>query len=270
MTSASQWSGGLGQSWRDHVDGLEATLAPVNDALCEALSLNGAARIADIGCGGGAFARHLAETMPAGLAITGIDISSDLVEAATARAPSPNLQFRCLDAQSERWTGERFDRLTSRFGVMFFDDEEAAFVNLKSWLAPGGRFAFAVWADLQSNPWMGVVRDVANEFIDVPQPTTNAPDPFRYADVDRFITLLQRGGFSNIGAQDWTGSFRYGGGLPAREAAEFGLSAFWPDLTAMRAEYKRAVEMLTEILREHEGRGVVGLPGRAFIVTGCG
>ena len=38
MAGALEWSGALGQSWRDHLDGLEASLAPVNDALSAALA----------------------------------------------------------------------------------------------------------------------------------------------------------------------------------------------------------------------------------------
>jgi hypothetical protein len=39
---------------------------------------------------------------------------------------------------------EPYDRLVSRFGIIFFDDPPAAFANLARWLAPGGRFAYAV------------------------------------------------------------------------------------------------------------------------------
>ncbi len=269
MEGASEWSGALGQSWRDQLDGLEATLAPVNRAISTALALEQATRIADIGCGGGGYTQYLAQIAPPDARVTGVDISPDLIETATRRAASRPVDFRCVNAQTDAWEAQRFDRLTSRFGVMFFEDESAAFTNLKSWLAPGGRFAFAVWADYSANPWQGVVRDVARKFVDVAEAAPGQPGPTRYADVERFTHLLERTGFDDVAATVWDGSLKLGGGLPAPEAAKFGLSAFWrEELPASSPDRRRAADRLTAILREHEAAGEVSMAARVHIVTG--
>lgn len=268
MVGAFEWSGALGQSWRDHLDGLEATLAPVNDVLSAALALQHATRIADIGCGGGGFTRHLVQAAPRSTEIAGFDISPDLVEAARARTASHTIDFQCVNAETDAPAGELFDRLTSRFGIMFFEDDQVAFANLRSWLKPGGRFAFAVWADLADNPWMGVVRDVVKGFIDIPQTAPDQPGPFRYADVERFISLLKHAEFCDVSATVWDGSLKLGGGLPAPDAADFGLSAFWQELPASSPDHKRALGLLTAALREHETVGEVSMQGRVHIVAG--
>ena len=58
------------------------------------------------------------------------------------KAPSPS---KTADMATATATDGPYDRLASRFSVMFFDDPPAAFANLVRWLVPGGRFAFAVW-----------------------------------------------------------------------------------------------------------------------------
>jgi SAM-dependent methyltransferase len=53
--------------------------------------------------------------------------------------------------RASEWTAAldpgSFDAVISRFGVMFFDDPEAAFANLAPALRPGGRLAFVRWQD---------------------------------------------------------------------------------------------------------------------------
>ena len=80
--------------------------------------------------------------------VHGFDISPALIELARARKRSDEraIAFEIADMTTATAPEEPYDRLASRFGIMFFDDPPAAFANLVRWLAPGGRFAFAVWA----------------------------------------------------------------------------------------------------------------------------
>lgn len=270
MVSASEWSEGRGRAWRDHLTGLEATLSPINRAIIDALDVRDARRLADIGCGGGGLTRDLAAASEPDAHITGFDISSDLISAARAKSGDPRLSFQQADAQTFTVTAEPFDRLSSRFGVMFFTDPNAAFRNLHSWLRPGGRMAFAVWADFADNPWMGIIREIVADYVELPQPEPDAPGPFRYAEAGSFVTLLQDCGFSDVRANDWRGNLKLGGGLPAPEAAEFGLSAFsiGQKLPSDHDNRGVAVQRLTEALRAHEVNGHVSMPSRVHLVTG--
>jgi SAM-dependent methyltransferase len=121
---------------------------------------------------------------------------------------------------------ELYDRLVSRFGIMFFDDPPAAFSSLVRWLAPGGRFAFAVWGPLAENPWIATVRQVVAEIIDLPPVDPEAPGPFRYAEADKLLTQLDQTGYGELNVTDWRGLLPIGGGLPAAEAANFALASF--------------------------------------------
>jgi len=242
MEGSSEWSATLGQSWCDSVDGLEATLEPVNAAVSDLLTLEEARRIADIGCGGGGYTRHLARTAPADAQVTGFDISPDLIGVASSRDNQvPNLEYRCLNAETGTPPGAKCDRLTSRFGVMFFENELSAFANLKSWLRPGGRFAFAVWDDYEKNPWQGVIRSTVAKYVDIPVGTPDQPGPIRYADADRFVSILETVGIEDVDVTVWSSDLKLGGGLPANDAAQFGLAAFWGEvLPASYPNYPRA------------------------------
>jgi SAM-dependent methyltransferase len=109
---------------------------------------------------------------------------------------------------------------------MFFDDAPAAFRNLAGWLAPGGRFAFAVWGRPADNPWVTTVRDVVAEFVDVPPPDPDAPGPFRYGQADTLLKLLRQAGFGEVEVSEWREGLAIGGGLAAADAADFALAAF--------------------------------------------
>ena len=64
--------------------------------------------------------------------VHGFDISRVLTEVAEARKQSDEraLAFEIADMATATAPEEPYDRLVSRFGIMFFDDPLAAFANL--------------------------------------------------------------------------------------------------------------------------------------------
>ena len=270
-TPGLDWGGERGVKWRDNLDAMEAMLAAVDAPLLDALDLAAPVKVAEIGSGGGATTRAIAARAPEGSHVHGFDISRDLVAAARRRVPIENVTFGVADAATARPTDGPFDRLASRFGVMFFADPLAAFTNLASWLKPGGRFAFAVWAEPRDNPWMMAVRDAAASVTEVPRPDPDAPGPFRYREAAPFMRLLEEAGFAGVDAQGWSGKLPLGGGLPAREAAHFALGAFSmaEPLAHLGEDAVKAAEAhLEATLKRHEQDGVVMMDAAVHIVTG--
>jgi SAM-dependent methyltransferase len=254
---------------------MEATLAPVDEPLIRALHLHTSARIADIGCGGGGTTLEILRRAPAGSIVHGFDISPALIESARARIPSGEsaIGFTVADVATAPAPEDPYDRLLSRFGVMFYDDPPAAFANLARWLAPGGRFAFAVWGRPADNPWMTRVRDVVAEIIDLPPPDPEAPGPFRYAGADTLLDLLARAGFADLSVRDWRGQLAIGGRLTAAEAASFALAAFsaFGDLlaTAGEAALEDARQSLTTRFSRYQQDGGVWMDACVHICTGA-
>jgi trans-aconitate methyltransferase len=153
-SAASDWATARGEKWRTQLVGMEATLTPVDEPLIRALHLDVPCRIADIGCGGGGTTLEILRRAPVGSVVHGFDISPALIELALARKPSDEraIAFETADMATATAPEKPYDRLVSRFGIMFFDDPTAAFGNLVRWLAPVGRFAFAAWGPLAANP----------------------------------------------------------------------------------------------------------------------
>jgi SAM-dependent methyltransferase len=271
--TASDWVAARGEKWSAQLSGMESMLVPIDEPLIRALELEGPARIAEIGCGGGGTAMEIIRRAPAGSIVHGFDISPGLVELARGRAPADDhaLVFEVADMATA--APERpYDRLVSRFGVMFFDDPQAAFGNLVRWLEPGGRLAFAVWGRPSDNPWMTSVRDVVARVVEMPRPDPDAPGPFRYAGPRPLLALLDGAGLGELDVHDWRGALPIGGGLPAAEAARFALASFssFGELLARAGDdaLDEARRALTACFSHHEQDGVVRMDACVRIVTG--
>jgi SAM-dependent methyltransferase len=272
-TSASDWATTRGEKWRAQLHGMEATLLPIDEPLLRALELDAPLRIAEIGSGGGGTAMELMRRAPKGSVVHGFDLSPSLVESARerARANERAVVFEVADMATAA-PDEPYDRLVSRFGIMFFDDPLAAFTNLARWLAPGGRFAFAAWGPASDNPWMTSVRDVVARIVEVPRPDPDAPGAFRYAESGKLVTLLDRAGFAELEEHAWRGALPIGGALTPAAAAEFALSAFssFGELLAKAgdAAVDEARRALTARFSSAQRDGIVRMDASVLIVTG--
>jgi SAM-dependent methyltransferase len=266
----SDWSTTRGEKWVAQLANMEAMLAPVDPPLIEALHLETPFRIADIGCGGGATSIAILRNAPAGSVVHGFDLSPASIEAARKRPGE--VEFQVADMATAEPPAQLYDRLVSRFGVMFFEDSYGAFANLKRWLAPGGQFAFAVWGPQEENPWRTAISDSVGQIIDLPPFDPEAPGPFRYAETDKFLGLLESSGFRNLAVNDWRGTLAVGGGLPAPQAADFAIasiSSFLERLTeAGQDALSAARKALTDRFSNHLQNSVVKMDASVHIVTG--
>jgi len=270
----TDWTAARGEKWRAQLAGMEAMLKPVDEPLIRALKLDDACRIADVGCGGGGTTLEILRRAPAGSVIHGFDVSPALVELARHRKPFDEhaITFDLADMAAAA-PGAPYDRLVSRFGIMFFEDPLAAFENLRHWLAPGGPFAFAVWGPQEENSWMTAVRQVVAEIIDLPPSDPEAPGPFRYAEAGTLLALLDQAGFGALEVIDWRGALPFGGRLLAAEAAHFALTSFssFGELLAKAGTgaLDDARQSLTSRLSRHEQDGAVRMDACVHIFTGA-
>lgn len=273
--TSADWATTRGEKWRAQLTGMEATLSPIDAPLLRALRLDAPYSIADLGCGGGGTTLELYRHAPAGSVVHGFDISPALIEAARARSRSGEgaVSFDVADVATAPAPETPYDRLVSRFGMMFFDDPPIAFANLLQWLAPGGRFAFAVWGPLRDNPWMTDVSETVSRFLDVPRPDPEAPGPFRYAEADRLRHLLAGAGFDEVAVEDWRGTLPIGGGVPAVDAADFALASFssFGDALAVAGDevLQAARQALTERFSPRQRDHAVWVEARVHLFTGA-
>ncbi|MFD9358061.1 class I SAM-dependent methyltransferase [Streptomyces sp. NPDC060031] len=114
------------------------------------------ARVLDVGSGTG---RPTAEALAAaGCAVTGIDVSREMV--ALARARVPRARFEQADVRTYTPAEDGFEAVCSFFPLLMMDQPEvaAALGRMASWVAPGGYFVMAtVPGDIRNLDieWMG-------------------------------------------------------------------------------------------------------------------
>jgi SAM-dependent methyltransferase len=179
----------------------ERLTTAVTDVLLNHCRLQPTDRVLDVGTGGGVAALAAARVVGDG-AVVGADISAPLVELARRRAEErnvANVSFVVADVQQETVAGAPFDAAISQFGVMFFEEPETAFANIRRQLVGGGRLGFACWRDSDLNPWFpgaafaGIVPPPPP-----PAPGTSPTHPFTLADPRHTTGILEASGWREV------------------------------------------------------------------------
>ncbi|MFC4313526.1 class I SAM-dependent methyltransferase [Steroidobacter flavus] len=196
------WNEASGRTWVEMQQVLDRMLAPFEVPLLDAAFPGQGGQVLDIGCGAGATTLAMAQRLGASGRCVGADISEPLLTAAKARAAAEGINtamFVQADAQTHAFDPHSFDAVISRFGVMFFDDSEAAFKNIRRAVRPGGKLAFVAWRSPAQNPFMTTAKRAAEPLLtNMPAPDPNAPGQFAFADGDRVRRILEASGWSDI------------------------------------------------------------------------
>jgi ubiquinone/menaquinone biosynthesis C-methylase UbiE len=123
-------------------------IAPVGEALLEALDARPGDKVLDIASGTGEPALTLARRQPH-VRITGIDAADGMVRVAQKKVALEglsNIAFTTMPVERLAYGDDAFDKLLCRFGVMLFQDPLRGCREMHRVLKRGGRFALAVWS----------------------------------------------------------------------------------------------------------------------------
>jgi SAM-dependent methyltransferase len=178
--AAMVWSAGgarYDEISRGISDSIEHCVLRLNPQPCE--------RILDLSTGTGWTSRVLARR---GAMVTGVDIATELLEAARARAEAEGLpiDYRVGDAESLPFDTGEFDAVVSTVGVMFASRPEAAATELARVCHQGSRIALTTWTPDGTVPQMF---DVMKRYM--PPPASPAPrSPFEWGKTERLLELL--------------------------------------------------------------------------------
>ena len=122
------------------------------ESLLERIELQPGWRYLDVGCGVGAAAREIAESRP--LAVVGVDIDPDQIEAARSSGALSNLQFQVMDATRLKFGDEEFDIVATSKTTHHIPNYERALAEMVRVLRPGG---YLIYTDLTVPGWLAEV-----------------------------------------------------------------------------------------------------------------
>lgn len=269
------WNGEAGRRWAQLDDMMARLLAPIARALIEHGDIGDCRNAVDVGCGGGSQSLLLAERLGPGASVTGVDISEPLLEVARQRAASASgvasMEFLHADASQHSFAKGSFDLLFSRFGVMFFDDPEAAFSNLHRAMTPGGKLLFSCWQSIQDNPWVWLTVQAALQHLPPPPaPEPGEPGPFSFADPARVTAVLSAAGFSDVAVDHHPVTMRWSEGDSLEENVERLLQIGPVSRLLMDQPQdvkERVSASVVEALAPHYQDGALNLTGATWFVT---
>jgi SAM-dependent methyltransferase len=217
------WNGGESVHYVTHADRYDRQLAMFSSALVHAAAPTADDTVLDVGCGCGVTTLMIADRARR---VLGLDISRPLVEIAGRRALEAgvgNADFVVADAQTHDFVDGEFTLVVSQFGLMFFDDPEAAFANLRRSLAPGGRLLFVCWQGLEANEWLTVVGDAVEQYCELPEfgGRAGGPGMFALKEPIEAVSLLELAGFGQVEVDPIATTVLLAGGGTVDESLEF-------------------------------------------------
>jgi len=156
------------------------------DEFIASLGLKPGNRVLDVACGSGNLAIPAART---GARVTGVDIATNLLEQARARAEAEGLtiQFDEGDAESLPYDDAAFDVVITMFGAMFAPRPELVSSELVRVCEPGGLIAMANWTPAGH---IGQMFKITGKHV--PPPPT-MPSPIKWGDEETVRERLTNG-----------------------------------------------------------------------------
>lgn len=255
------WNGGESVHYVTHADRYDRQLAMFTAALLHRAALAADDVVLDVGCGCGVTTLMIADRVRR---VLGLDISHPLVEIGNHRALDAgvaNADFVVADAQTHEFADGEFTLVVSQFGLMFFDDPEAAFANLRRSLAPGGRLSFVCWQDLEANEWLSIVARAVARYCDLPDfgGRAGGPGMFALKHPEETTALLEATGFGEVEIEPVATTVLLAGGGTVEESLEFLLGmGMVRGLLGRLADDERelAIEEIRSVLAERHEREV--------------
>lgn len=185
--------------WRIYDDTEQRLTAPVSERMLDLAGLRPGMRVLDLATGRGEPAIRAARRVGPEGSVVGVDVSSDMLEMARARAQREgvgNLELRVTSAEALADLGQQgFEATLARWGLMYLDAPVGALTAARRAMVPGGMLVAALWAEPERVPYYSLPRRVLATYRPVPPIDPEAPGTFRYADVGRIRADFEAAGF---------------------------------------------------------------------------
>jgi ubiquinone/menaquinone biosynthesis C-methylase UbiE len=248
---------------------------PVSTWLIEQLSLQPGQRLLELAAGPGDTGFLAAELIAPGGTLISSDATEGMVELARARAGelgirNVNIEFKQLEIEWIDLPTASVDAILCRWAYMLTVDPAAGMREARRVLAPGGRFALAVWDRDEENPWATIPTDalVQSGHMDPPDRSVS-PGIFSLADPGRLQEMLEEAGFVDVLVES----------IDVKRAYD-DFDEFWDETLDLSASLAVALERLTDEQRDEikrrarslvepysDGAGGIHLPGVSLVAS---
>ena len=155
--------------------------------------------VLETAAGSGVVTRALAPRLSPGALYVVTDLNQPMLDyAATRQVADGRIRWRQADALALPFKDGAFDLVCCQFGVMFFPDRRAGYLESKRVLKSGGCFLFSVWDRIEENVFANEVTGALAEIFPDDPPRFLARTPHGYHDVAVIRDELEKAGFTSV------------------------------------------------------------------------
>ncbi len=240
-----------------------ALFEPWTRHVLDAARVGQGAHVMDIACGTGVLARHALNRVGPTGRVVGVDPAPGML--GVAEALEPSIEWVLGTAERLEAADGSFDAVVSQFGMMFFEDRQAASDEMRRVLKRDGALAIAVWRSVEHNPVYAEVASLLEAEV-----STAAADALRLPfalDINDVRSALESSGFVETTVQSLTESARFPG---VRQMVEADLRGWLPlfDIVLDEQKIEAILEQSEQALQAHiRPSGEIEFPMSASLVT---
>ena len=200
IEQSEYWNQKSGPKWVKLDPPMNERFSILTDELFSRANIKADDKVLDIGCGAGETSFRASQLVGHSGHVTGADISETLLSFAKSKFSAiSNLDFNLCDAQNHQFEQGRFDKVISRFGVMFFENPVEAFKNICLSLKENGSLNFVCWSHMTENEFFTEGADIITKYTQKHLlPVTRDPGPFAFCDKGYVEEILSLSGLRNI------------------------------------------------------------------------
>ncbi|HXI39474.1 MAG TPA: class I SAM-dependent methyltransferase [Bryobacteraceae bacterium] len=228
-----EWTSAAG-AWRKWRQEFALQSRAATDLLLEAARVEPGMRILDLASGSGEPAVSLARAAGPKGRVVATDIVPEMLLGAQEHAADRgggNVVFAAANGEILPFSDGIFDRLTCRFGVMFFPDVENAMAEARRVLRSNGRAVFLAWGEARHNTFFSATTGVLLKHA---PPAQQTPDlAHRFAERGSLSAVL-RHSFQQV-TETFHSIFWTWPGTP---------EGFWDYSAEVRRSFRRIFESL--------------------------
>jgi ubiquinone/menaquinone biosynthesis C-methylase UbiE len=225
------------------------------------------ARVLDVACGTGVFARLAAHVAGSSGRVVGIDPSAIAVSTARRIDPTSIVDWQLWEDEGLPFDDGTFDVVACQHALHRFADADLILAEMRRVLAPGGRLGITTWGPIEENPAFAAQLDATVKAgLDAPGVVDTLLDAFAWHRTEDLEEVARRADLVDISCQ----TIRMLAALP--RVAEWvrvypslpPLSELWPQCD--QSVRVRFLARATELLRPFEHDSVLRVQASSLLL----